>query len=186
MLSEAEKQEIIDRVSTKAGDYEEALISCAQGTLLALQEEFQLGGGTELLMAASFMPGVASRKETCGAFLGGLMALGLLFGRVNPLDTAYEGLESRADYAERKKRTALRFCEELEVELGSTQCKSIHADLMGREYDFMDPCSFRQFLNDGGAVTCRIPPQKAARIAATIILDELERQGREPASSRSE
>jgi len=184
MLSESEKQKIIDRVSRKAGDYEEALISCAQGTLLALQEEFQLGGGTELLMAASFMPGVGSRKETCGAFLGGLMALGLLFGRVNPLDTAYEGLASRADYGERKQRTAWRFCEELKAALHSTQCKSIHADLMGKEYDFIDPGSFRQFLDDGGAATCRIPPEKAARIAATIILEELERQEKEPAGGK--
>jgi len=185
MLSESEKQEIIDRVSKKAGDYEEALVSCAQGTLLALQEEFHLGGGTDLLMAASFMPGVASRKETCGAFLGGLMALGLLFGRVNPLDTAYEGLESRADYGERKKRTAWRFCEELQAEFDSTQCRKIHTDLMGKEYDFMDPDGFRDFLDDGGAVTCRIPPEKAARIAATIILEELEDQEREPAYGKS-
>ena len=184
MPSEKEKQEIIDRVSRKAGDYEEALISCAQGTLLALQEEFHLAGGSDVLLAASFMPGVASRKETCGAFLGGLMALGLLFGRVNPLASAYVGLDSRADYAERKKRTAWRFCEELKAELGSTQCKIVHASLMGKEYDFMEPDSFRQFLADGGAVTCRIPPEKAARIAATIILDELGRS--ENSSARSD
>ena len=176
MSSEKEKQEIIDRVSKKAGDYEEAFISCAQGSLLALQEEFHLGGGTDMLLAASFMPGVGSRKETCGAFLGGLMALGLLFGRANPLDSSYAALDSRTDYAERKKRTAWRFCEELKTELGSTQCKDIHADLMGKEYDFMDPDSFRQFVADGGAAACRIPPEKAARVAAAIILEELERQ----------
>jgi len=175
MLSEKEKQELVDRVSRKAGDYEEAFISCAQGTLLAVQEEFCLGGGADLLLAASFMPGVASRKETCGAFLGGLMALGLLFGRAAPPASGDAGRDSRADYAERKKRTAWRFCEELKAELGSTQCKEIHAGLMGKEYDFMEPDSFRRFLADGGAVTCRIPPEKAARIAATIILDELGR-----------
>ncbi|MBN1857417.1 MAG: C-GCAxxG-C-C family protein [Dehalococcoidia bacterium] len=176
MLSEDEKQAIIERVSKKAGDYEEAFISCAQGTLLALQEEFHLGGGTDIIRAASFMPGVASRKETCGAFLGALMALGLLFGRANPLDTAYSGLESRGEFAERKKRTAWRFCEELKNELGSTQCSHVHAKLMGKEYDFMDSESFGEFLKDGGAQLCRIPPEKAARIAARIILEEYDRQ----------
>ena len=173
MPSEKERQEIIDRLSSKAGDYEEAFISCAQGTLLALQEEFHLGGGADLLLAASFMPGVASRKETCGAFLGGLMALGLLYGRAAPPGAEAPGVDSRAEYAERKKRTAWRFCEELKAELGSTQCKEIHTDLMGKEYDFMEPDSFRQFVAEGGAVKCRMPPEKAARIAATIILDEL-------------
>jgi len=178
MLSETQKQEIIDRVAARAGDYEESLVSCAQGTLLALQEEFDLPGGKDMLLAASFMPGVASRKETCGAFLGALMALGLLFGRVSPLDSAYDGLESRKDYSQRKQRTAWRFCEELREELGSTQCKVIHADLMGREYDFTNPSSFRQFIDDGGAVACRVPAAKAARIAARIILDERERDSR--------
>jgi len=186
MHSESEKQEIIERVSKKAGDYEEALVSCAQGTLLALQEEFDLGGGSDVLLAASFMPGVGSRKETCGAFLGGLMALGLLFGRVSPLDTAYEGLESRVDYAERKKRTAWRFCEELKAALGSTQCKAIHAGLMGKEYDFMDSAGFRQFLESGGPSICRLPPEKAARIAATIILEELEAPRHACAPERSD
>lgn len=160
----------------KAGDYEEALISCAQGTLLALQEEFRLPGGNDLLLAASFMPGVGSRKETCGAFLGGLMALGLMFGHVNPLDAADSNADARAAYAERKRRTAWRFCEELKAELGSTQCRTIHTQLMGKEYDFMDPESFREFLQADGPAHCRIPSEKAARIAAAIIIEELERQ----------
>jgi C_GCAxxG_C_C family probable redox protein len=181
VLSDGQKQEIVERVSKKAGDYEEALISCAQGVLLALQEEFHLGGGSDVLMAASFMPGVASRKETCGALLGGLMALGLLFGRANPLDSAYGGLESRGDYTERKKRTAWRLCEELNAELGSTQCRDIHPALMGKEYDFMNPASFRQFVEDGGPAICRKPAEKAARIAATVILKELEARGQVPA-----
>lgn len=177
MLYENRRQQIIDHVAVRAGDYEESLVSCAQGTLLALQEEFHLPGGKELLLAASFMPGVASRKGTCGACLGALMGLGLLFGRVSPLDTAYDGLASRSEYAERKKRTAWRFCEELEAELGSILCKDIHSGLMGREYDFMDPDSFRQFVQDGGPVACRLPAEKAARIAARIILEELENRG---------
>ena len=77
MLSEIEKETILARVATKAGDYEEAAVSCSQGTFAALQEEFNLGGGTEMIKAATFMPGMASRKETCGAVVGCLMALGL-------------------------------------------------------------------------------------------------------------
>ena len=44
MLSETEKEKILDRVAKKAGDYEESAVSCSQGTLVALQEEFSLGG----------------------------------------------------------------------------------------------------------------------------------------------
>ena len=102
------------------------------------------------------------------------MALGLLFGRVNRSDPARPG--PAPGYADRKKRTAWRFCKELEAELGSTQCRDIHAGLMGKEYDFLNPDSFQEFLEAGGAAYCRVPPEKAARIAAAIILDELETQ----------
>lgn len=176
MLSESAKEEILDRVSKKAGDNEELSISCAQGTLTALQEEFNLGRGEDVLKAATFMPGVASRKETCGAFLGGLMALGLVFGRDKLYDPSYRDPEVVKEYAERKKRTAWKFCEELQKELGSTQCRDIHVRLMGREYEFMNPEDFQQFLKDGGPKQCRIPPEKAARIAARIILEELGEQ----------
>jgi len=72
-----DKQETIERVAKKAGDYEELTGNCAQGPLAALMEEFNLGGKKELLKAAVFFPGVASHRETCGAVLGGLMELGL-------------------------------------------------------------------------------------------------------------
>lgn len=173
MLSESARERILDRVSKKAGDNEELSISCAQGTLTALQEEFNLGGGTDVLKAATFMPGVASRKETCGAFLGGLMALGLVFGRDKLYDPSYREPATVKEYAARKKRTAWKFCEELKKELGSTQCRDIHTRLMGREYEFMNPEDFQQFLKDGGSKQCRVPPEKAARIAAGIILEEL-------------
>jgi uncharacterized membrane protein YedE/YeeE len=34
-----------------------------------------LGGGDLVVRAAAFMPGLAGRRETCGAVIGGLMAL---------------------------------------------------------------------------------------------------------------
>jgi len=66
MLSEIERSQIIDRVVKKAGDYEEESISCAQGTMAALQEEFDLPGGTDLLVkATTFMPGLAKGGVNC-------------------------------------------------------------------------------------------------------------------------
>lgn len=79
------RDEILDRVGKKAGDYEELFASCAQGTLLALQEEFGFGD-SQTLKAATAMPGIALRGETCGAVMGAIMALGIALGREKPDD----------------------------------------------------------------------------------------------------
>jgi C_GCAxxG_C_C family probable redox protein len=171
MSSEHRKEKILDQVAKKAGDYEEVSISCSQGTLYALQEEFKLGGGEDLIKAATFMPGIASRKETCGAVVGGLMALGLVFGRDrvnNPDPNTPEAMEEVFKF----RQKAWRFCEEFKKELGSTMCGDIRLKIMGRDYNSMDPVDRQQFLDDDGPRKCRVPPETAARIAAKILLEE--------------
>lgn len=169
MISRPEKDEIINRVAKKAGDYEELYLNCAQGTLQALQEEFNLEG-TSVLKAASWMPGLVSRKETCGALLGGLMALGLALGRGSLNDPSYQTPEGTRKYWTDKKR-AWRFCEAFRREFGSTMCGDIRPKIMGRDYDTMNPEELKQFIADGGARKCRLPAETAARIAAEIILE---------------
>ena len=171
MLSESEKEKILDRVAKRAGDYEEVSISCCQGTFAALQEEFNLGGGKEVIKAATFMPGIAGRKETCGVVVGGLMALGLKFGRDKIKDPEPNTPEGNAEMFKLREK-AWRFCEEFKKEFGSTMCGDIRPQIMGRDYNSMDPVDRQQFLNDGGPKKCRVPPEKAARIAASIIIEE--------------
>jgi C_GCAxxG_C_C family probable redox protein len=171
MRIKGSKDEILDRVAKKAGDYEEVSVSCSQGTLAALQEEFELSGGEDVIKAATFMPGLASRRQTCGAVIGGLMVLGLAFGKDKIREPEPRTPEELKEMYESRER-AWRFCEEFAQEYGSTMCGDIRPQIMGREYDTMDPKEMQQFLDDGGAAKCRVPPEKAARIAASIILEE--------------
>ncbi len=171
MTTANSKQERIDRVSTKAGDYEEMSVNCAQATVAALQEEFGFEGGKELLKAATFFPGVMSRKETCGALLGGLMAMGLAYGRDKLFDPAWSTPEANEEMF-RYRQKVWRYCEAFKAEYGSTMCGVIRPLIMGRDYDTMDPEERRQFIEDGGKKKCRIPPEAAARIAAEILLED--------------
>jgi C_GCAxxG_C_C family probable redox protein len=170
VTSRSQKDELINRVTKKAGDYEELSFNCAQGALQALQEEFNLGGSPSVLKAASWMPGLVSRKETCGALLGGLMALGLAFGRGKLCDPSYQTPAGMRRYWENKQR-AWRFCEAFRQEFGSTLCGDIRPQIMGKDYDTMNLEELKQFINDGGAKKCRLPAEKAAQIAADLILE---------------
>ena len=170
MSPERTKEKILERVARKAGDYEEVSISCSQGTLAALQEEFNLAGGRDVIKAATFMPGIASRKETCGAVTGGLMALGLAFGRDKVNDPDPNTPEAKEQLLKLREK-AWRFCEEFKKEFGSTMCGDIRPKIMGRDYNSMDPKERQQFLDDDGPKKCRVPPEIAARIAASILLE---------------
>lgn len=165
------KEERIARVSTKAGDYEEMSVNCAQGTLAALQEEFGFEGGKELLKAATFFPGLMSRKETCGALLGGLMAMGLAYGRDKLFDPAWSTPEANAEMFKYRQK-AFRYCEAFKEHFGSTQCGVVRPLIMGRDYDTMKAEERAQFLADGGKKKCRVPCETAARIAAEILLED--------------
>jgi C_GCAxxG_C_C family probable redox protein len=154
-------QEVLDRLEQRAGDYLEAYGSCAQGTLRALQEEFGLGN-PEVLKAATAMPGVALRGETCGAVIGPIMALGLAFGREKP---------EEYDAFLRTLQAAHRFCSLFEEEFGSCMCAGIQEHLFGRSFDLTDPGQIKEFAALGAAKKCRIPAGKAARIAGRMILE---------------
>lgn len=161
----------VKQVAKKAGDYEAEAISCAQGTLVALLEEFGLPCTEQMVSAMSFMPGMASRDETCGAMVAGLAVLGMLNGRSKLSDPSYVTPEGKAAFFKSREQ-AYRFCEEFKKEMGSTMCGDIRRRLFGRTYNTFIPEEFEQLVADGAQEKCRAPAETAARIAASIILEE--------------
>ena len=162
MSAEGLREETLNQLEERAGDYEERSGCCAQGCLLALQEQFHLGD--ELTFkAATAMPGIALRGETCGAVIGGLMAIGLAYGR--------ESLDDWEGFL-RAIRPARRFCRRFEKEFGSMMCRDIVKLQCGRSFDLADPAESREFEESGGYQKCRVPPGKAARIAGEIIMEK--------------
>jgi C_GCAxxG_C_C family probable redox protein len=170
-MNPEERQARIQRASTRAGDYEVESRNCAQGTLLALQEELGLEGGRDVLKAASFMPGVASSRETCGALLGAVMALGLAYGRDRLSSPEWKTPEADVEW-QKTRRKVNNLVEAFRAEFGSIQCRVIRTTIMGRDYDPLDPNDRRQFALDGGIEKCRVPPEVAARIASEILLGD--------------
>ena len=166
-----EEQAFIDKVAAKAGDYEAEAISCAQGTLVALMEEFNLPCTEQMVSAMSFMPGMASRDETCGAMVAGLAVLGMLNGRSKLSDPSYSTPEGKAAFFKSREQ-AYRFCEEFKQKIGSTMCGDIRRSLFGRTYNTFIPEEFEQLVADGAQQKCRAPAEAAARIAASIILED--------------
>jgi C_GCAxxG_C_C family probable redox protein len=165
MQNEKSREETLMHLEQKAGDYEELFGSCAQGTLLALQEEFQLGN-VQTLKAATAMPGIALRGETCGAVMGAIMALGIAFGREK-----HDDLEA----VQRTTRAARRVCKRFEEAFGGCNCRDVQHQIYGRSFDLADANDQKEFIKSDAAKKCRIPVEKAARFAGELILDAREK-----------
>jgi C_GCAxxG_C_C family probable redox protein len=138
---------------------------CAQSTFLALEEVFGLEGGP-IVKALTPLPGIAERGETCGAVTGSLMAMGLLFGR------------DRLDDFPAWRRSLVptrRFCEQFEAAFGSTMCRRVVDRQFGQPYDLYDPDDLAAFQAADATEKCGEVVGTAARLAAAVILDEMER-----------
>ncbi|MFH1242546.1 MAG: C-GCAxxG-C-C family protein, partial [Pseudomonadota bacterium] len=81
----ANKQKVLDRVQQRAEEYNFITKNCAQGTALALMEEFGLGN-MEIIKALTPFPGIGGTGEMCGGVTGSLITFGLYFGSDNMLD----------------------------------------------------------------------------------------------------
>lgn len=146
---------------------------CSQSVLLALQEGLNIGDLESFKAATVLSGGVARRGETCGALIGGLMALGLVSGR--------ERMEDYEKYAQ-ATNIAQEICddfqERLEKEFGfdepldSTLCDEIQTKVYGRSFDLRDPAEREAFLTAGGHSDegCYKVCGIAAEVAAEILL----------------
>lgn len=87
---------------------------CAESVVIAVAERQGLPAGMAMRMATGFCGGISRTGGLCGALTGGIMALGLAFGRKSAAD----------DHAPLYGRVA-RFIGEFEQRLGATSCSGL-------------------------------------------------------------
>ena len=161
MTDQASGEDIYRQLEQKVKEYLEISGNCAQTSFLALQEQFGLDNGS-ILKALTVFPGIALRGETCGAVVGCLMALSLVYGR--------ERLDDWEGYI-RSLRPGRKFCRGFEKELGSTMCGDILESIFGRRYNLADPVEAAEWQKANAEGKCSAVVATAVRIAAEIIIE---------------
>lgn len=162
----ANKEEILDRVERHAEEYNFILKNCAQGTALALLEEFGLGS-MEIIKALTPFPGVGGTGEICGGITGTLIAFGLFFGSDDRLD--YEAVG-------RTIATSQKFIAFFEGELGHIYCADIiETVILGHRLNPGESESAMiSFTGEKGFEKCGLPPAIGARLAAGFMIDSMQ------------
>jgi C_GCAxxG_C_C family probable redox protein len=158
------KEEILDRVQTRAEEYCYLTRNCAKGSALALFEEFGVGN-MEMIRALTPFPGLGMTGGICGPVTGGLATLGLFFSDEDPADfkNPWSYIAGR-DYLQR-----------FEKALGSLLCPDIQITIVGKSYDpFAGPEELEAYYAAGVREKCPLAPGIGARTTAEIIIETLE------------
>jgi C_GCAxxG_C_C family probable redox protein len=160
------REEILKKVYDLAFKYEAERGSCPQCVVAAIFETLGIGDKETIKAADSLAGGTAlSTEGTCGALVGGLLAIGAVVGR------SYEDFSA----GERKRRVfqySKKLYDKFIEEYGSPICKDVHMKLFGRTFNLMDPKDYAEFEKMGAHVDkCPVVSGKVARWTAEILLD---------------
>lgn len=170
------EKELLEEIEKKAYQYAKEYHSCSQCTLLTVQEMFGLPGNDVLKAATGFAGGIGRTGSVCGAVLGGVMALGLLYGRdQETMKHPDANLRAqRRDEIELKLGTLIKtFRAKFDEEYGSMICNDIETRIFGRSFDKWNPEDRKEKDRLGGHDDkCPKVVGKAARWVAQLILEE--------------
>lgn len=155
------REKLLDRVAWAAYYNDKVYEGCSRSVLHALQTHLHLGDGESLKASTALAGGIARMGETCGALIGGMMAIGLVLGREE-----LEDIQAYRDTMSASYDLHYRFKEET----GATFCHDIQKSLLGRSFDFKKAEDAEEWYKAGGLEKCPMVCAIAARIAADIVL----------------
>jgi C_GCAxxG_C_C family probable redox protein len=154
----ATHEKVLDAISWMAFSSLFVYGNCCRSTLWAIQVHRRREEPATLRAAAVLAGGLCGSGETCGAVLGGLLAIGEA-AAPDPFDDV-AGYQSA-------NRKAKRFADEIRELYGSTRCWDIQTAVMGWCCDA--PAKLPEWQKAGGPTACAHVCAEAARRAARIL-----------------
>jgi len=168
-LKKYTRKEVVDLAYQLAFEYAEAAIG-PQSSYAALQDVFQFRDDTVFRSIGGFLGGEGATGDgPCGGVVGGVVAIGYLFGR------------TRTEFDFRIRNLSIRVLikklhEQFSEKFGGIKCKDVQRNMFGRTFNFFDREEEKLFLGilekdkRGG---CSYPVATGTSIASGIIWDQL-------------
>ena len=170
-LSKNTQEELLDKAYNLAYKYEAERGSCPQCVTAAILETLGIGDAKIVQAADGLAGGTAlSTEGTCGALVGGIMAISTVVGR------SYKDFSAGC-----RKRRVFQYSKKLYdrfvKEYGSLTCRDIHQKLFDRTFKLLDPKEYKEFEDAGGHVDkCPSVSGNVARWTTEIILNNLQKK----------
>ncbi len=170
------KEQILEEAERRGCKYLQEFSNCSQCTLLVIQELLNIPVGDSLKAATGFSGGIGRIGLVCGALTGGIMTLGLLYGRdlqtmKHPDEHIRINLKEEIDV--KLGGLIKKLCEKFKDEYGSFICNDIETKLFGRPFDKWNPADREEKERLGGHKDkCPMVVGKAARWVLELIIEE--------------
>ena len=165
------KQEIIKKAYDLAFRYEAERGSCPQCVTAAIYEALGIGDESTIKASDALAGGTSlSTKGTCGALVGGLLAISSIVGR------------DYKDFSEAKrKRLVFKYSkllyDKFVSEYGSILCCDVHLKLFKRTFNLLDKNDYDEFEKAGAHIDkCPKVSGNTAKWTAEIILDNIQKK----------
>lgn len=162
-------EDVIKKIGDLAFYYELTYHGCSQCVLKAIQDSLNIGDNLTFKAATAFAGGIARAGEECGALIGGIMAISIVYGRDRLEETTVSSSYGKA------MELSIRLYDEFKKEFGSVKCRDIQEKLFGRSFNLRSEEDRKKFAEAGayGPSGCPQVVRKAAILAAKIILEHL-------------
>jgi len=165
------KEETLKKAYDLGFEYEKVYRGCSQCVLAAVQDLFEVKNDDVFRAASGLAGGIGLCGDgCCGAYTGGVMVLGQLYGRVR---------ENFLDPNRTRKRTfdlAKKLHDKFIAEYGTVICRDIQQKIFGRPFYIRDADDFKKF-EEAGAHEDKCPSVvgNAAGWVAEILMEEEEK-----------
>jgi C_GCAxxG_C_C family probable redox protein len=172
------KDEIANKASKLAEEFEKKCTGCAQTTIAGIFEALGIRNDDVFKAASGLADGLGLTGDgTCGALVGGAMAISYLFGR------------ERKDFEDMLKPMksyllARKLHDQFVEKYGTCRCSDLQKSLMGRTFNLLDRKEFNEAIEFGMVNYCSKVVGTAAGLTTIIILDELEKEKTKGNSSK--
>ena len=130
-MSQKEREQLLSKIEQHAHDCEVLYWGCSQAVLYTLQQHLQLGDAGAFKASSPFAGGVARMREACGALIGGVMAIGLAYGRTK-FEAGKVALE-QPDFVEAIVR-ANKLGERFKEKFGCLRCGDVQKIVHGPDF----------------------------------------------------
>jgi C_GCAxxG_C_C family probable redox protein len=135
-----EKKDDAKLVAEKAKGYFDQGFNCAEAIAMSFKDYLGHQGSLLPGLATGFGAGIGQKGSVCGAYTGGVMALGMKFGRTDPKDK-----ETQSKVYEKSRQFWSRF----EKEFGNIDCLTL---VGGVHLD--NPEEAKKWVEAGGRKKC--------------------------------
>ena len=164
-------EQLKDKAYKLAFKYEAELGSCPQCVLAAIKETLDICDESIIKSADGLAGGTAlSSKGTCGALVGGMLAISSISGR--EYDDFKKGKRNRRVF-QFVKILYDRFIKEY----GSALCCDVQKKIFGKSFNLMDPNEYKEFKKAGAHVDkCPTVSGQTAKWTVDILLNKMKVQ----------